>query len=69
MPGSPDTFARLNAMAVVGMSAAGKAMTDEQRAATVAAVTADSIDLLQPYIQGNELVFEIGTNVAVARVA
>lgn len=65
---SGDVFARLNAMAVVGMSAAGKTMNDEQRGQAVAAVTTDSVDALQPYMEGNDLVFEIGSNIAVARV-
>jgi len=66
---SRDVFARLNAMAVVGMGAAAKTMNDEQRARTVAAVTEDSIDAVESYLEGDELAFDIGSNVAVARVS
>jgi hypothetical protein len=38
-----DVFARLNAIAIVGMSAAAKSMSDEQRAQVVAAIANDSI--------------------------
>jgi ubiquinone/menaquinone biosynthesis C-methylase UbiE len=64
-----EIFARLNAMAVVGMSAAAKRMNDEQRAAAIAAVTAESIAALQPYLEGDDLVFDIGSNLAVARLS
>lgn len=67
MSGSPDVFAQMNAMAVVGMSAAGKTMTDEQRAQAIAAVASDSVAVLQPYIEGDGVAFEIGTNMATAR--
>lgn len=62
-----DVFARLNATAVVGMSAAARTMRDEQRAQIVGAVAADSIQALQPYLAGGDLVFEIGSNMAIAR--
>jgi ubiquinone/menaquinone biosynthesis C-methylase UbiE len=65
---NPEVFARLNAMAVVGMSAAAKTMGDEQRAAAIAAVSTDSLDALQSYIEGNDLVFDIGSNIAVAQL-
>ena len=69
MSSSPDVFARLNAMAVVGMSAAAKTMTDEQRAEVIAAVSADSVEALQSYREGDDLVFDIGSNIAVARLS
>jgi ubiquinone/menaquinone biosynthesis C-methylase UbiE len=68
MSGDPGVFARLNAMAVVGMSAAAKTMTDEQRAEAIAAVAADSVEALQPFIAGSDLVFEISSNIAVSRL-
>jgi ubiquinone/menaquinone biosynthesis C-methylase UbiE len=68
MSGTHEVFARLNAMAIVGMSAAGKTMNDEQRSEAITAVTADSIEALQPYLEDNDLVFDIGSNIAVARL-
>jgi ubiquinone/menaquinone biosynthesis C-methylase UbiE len=60
-------FPRLNTMALVGMSAAAKALTEEQRAQVVAAITNDSIDAATPYLRGGELVFDLVSNVAIAR--
>jgi ubiquinone/menaquinone biosynthesis C-methylase UbiE len=64
-----DVFARLNAMAVVGMSAAAKTMNDEQRAEAITSVTVDSIEALQSYVDGDDVVFDIASNIAVARRA
>jgi ubiquinone/menaquinone biosynthesis C-methylase UbiE len=61
-------FGRLNAMAVVGMSPAGKRMADEERARVTDAITRDSVKTLQRYMDGTDLVFSLGTNVAIARV-
>jgi hypothetical protein len=69
MNAGPEPFARLNAMAVVGMSAAAKTLDDEQRAQAIARITADSLGALQPYVEGDDLVFDIGSNVAVARLS
>jgi len=60
-------FARLNTMAIVAMSAAAKIMTDEQRAQAVAAITNDSVVAMQRYLDGNDLVWDLGTNIATAR--
>ncbi len=49
------------------MSAAGKTMSDEARAATVAAIVADSADILRRFSDGDAAVFDISSNVATAR--
>jgi ubiquinone/menaquinone biosynthesis C-methylase UbiE len=61
------TFVRLNAMALVGMSAPGKAMSDQARASAVAAITADSADAWRPFADGPAAAFVVSTNVATAR--
>ena len=60
-------FVRLNAMALAGMSARGKDMTDEERERVVAAVVGDSADAMRPYTDASGLRFELTTNVATAR--
>ena len=60
-------FVRMNAMALVGMSVGAKAMSDQERAAMVAAIAKDSLNVLPSYTEGGELAFEIRTNVATAR--
>jgi ubiquinone/menaquinone biosynthesis C-methylase UbiE len=60
------TFPRLNATALVGMSTAAKAMSDEQRTTIVAAIADDSVDVLDPYRDASDLVFDLCTTIAVA---
>jgi len=60
-------FLRLNTMALTGMSAAAKAMSDDERARVVGAIAQDSAEALPPYLDGEGLAFEISTNVATAR--
>jgi ubiquinone/menaquinone biosynthesis C-methylase UbiE len=62
-------FSRLNAMALVGMSPAAKAMTDDQRAQMITAIANDSATAIQPYLDGTDLVFNLVSNVATARPA
>jgi ubiquinone/menaquinone biosynthesis C-methylase UbiE len=62
----PAVFARMNAMALVGMSAAAGVMDDAKRAEVAAVIADDSRQVLTPYTDGEELVFEIGSNVALA---
>jgi ubiquinone/menaquinone biosynthesis C-methylase UbiE len=64
----PHTFLRLNAMAFVGMSDGGAAMTPEQRTAATDALVAASAAVMRRYVHAGNLVFEIATNLAVARV-
>ena len=61
------TFVRLNTMALVGMSDRAKAMGDEVRAATVAAIVADSADAWRPFADGAAAVFDVSTNLATGR--
>ena len=60
-------FPQLNTMAVMGMSAAAKAMGDEERSRVSAAIAAESVDVAQPYSDGDTLVFDLVTTVAIAR--
>ena len=60
-------FVRLNTMALVGMSAAAKAMTDEARAEVVAAIVADSAGVLATFSDGAAAVFDISSNIAIGR--
>ena len=63
--GSP--FARLNAMALVGMSAGAKAMDDEARKRVVETIVSESTPVLQANTEGSDLAFELSTNLATAR--
>jgi hypothetical protein len=48
---------RLNAMALVGMSAAGKTMDDPARKRVVESVVSESLPVLSAYSDGSGLVF------------
>ncbi|HET9887085.1 MAG TPA: methyltransferase domain-containing protein [bacterium] len=61
------TFLRLNTTAIAGMSAAGKAMSEEERARTVNRILADSSEVASSYMDGSAIAFEISSNVATAR--
>ena len=61
-------FVRLNAMALVGMSAASKEMSDEERDRIMAAIMRDSAEAILPYTDETGLALELSTNVATARV-
>ena len=60
-------FLRLNTMALVGMSAAGKAMGDQERNGVVDAILSESAPVLQSYSDGSGLAFELSTNLATAK--
>lgn len=60
-------FGRLNAMALIGMSAAGKTMTDDARQAAAAAIVAESAGVLAGVSDGAAAAFDITSNVAIAR--
>ena len=60
-------FLRLNTMAFVGMSAAGKTMGDEERKQVVDVVVAESAPVLESYSDGTELAFVLSTNLATAK--
>jgi hypothetical protein len=57
----------MNAMAFVGMSAAGRTLSGDERKAVVEAITHDSEPVLQPYSDASGLAFELTTNFATAR--
>lgn len=58
---------RLNTMALVGMSAVGKAMTDQERQGVVDAIVNESVAVLQLYTDGSGLAFELSTNLATGK--
>lgn len=60
-------FLRLNSMALVGMSAAGKQMGDEERMRLVDEIVAESLPVLQQFATGSVFNFELSTNLATAR--
>jgi ubiquinone/menaquinone biosynthesis C-methylase UbiE len=59
-------FLRLNAMALVGMSAAGKSMRDVERERVVGTIVDESTPVQQSYMDGSTLAFELRTNLATA---
>jgi hypothetical protein len=59
-------FLRLNTMALVGMSAAGKAMADEERKRVVDIIVTESAPVLESFSDGAELAFGLSTNLATA---
>lgn len=61
------TFARLNAMALVGMSGAAKRLSEMEREQAIEAITSESLDLFADYARGGELAFDTVSNVASAR--
>ena len=65
--GDGAVFARLNAMAIVGMSEGGKGMGDEERSRAAEQIVADSQDVLRRYADGSSLAFTLAANVATAR--
>lgn len=62
-----SVFVRLNAMAMVSMSAASGALDDEARQRVVATITSDSADLIRLNTDDDGFAYEIGTNVVLAR--
>jgi SAM-dependent methyltransferase len=61
------TFARLNSMAVVGMSPGAKAMSDDQRAAVTADLVRDSVQAMAPYVVDGTVVFSLASNIVMGR--
>jgi ubiquinone/menaquinone biosynthesis C-methylase UbiE len=60
-------FVRLNAVALVGMSAAAKAMTEEERERAIATIVRDSADALRAHTDEAGFAFDLAANVATAR--
>ncbi len=65
----PGPFVRLNAMALVGMSAAGPALGEAERAEAVEAVVRDSAAVVAANSGAAGLAYELATNLATARRA
>jgi ubiquinone/menaquinone biosynthesis C-methylase UbiE len=60
-------FLRLNTMALVGMSAASKAMSDQDRKRVVDDIVEGSAPVVRSYTDGSGISFELSTNLATAR--
>jgi ubiquinone/menaquinone biosynthesis C-methylase UbiE len=60
-------FLRLNTMALVGMSAAGKTMSDEERKSIVEVIVRESAPVLQRFTDASVIAFQLSTNLATAR--
>lgn len=60
-------FARLNAMAVIGMSEKGKALSEVERSELAGRIAADSRDVIERSMSSGEWVFPLSTNVATGR--
>jgi len=59
-----DVFMRLNSMAFVGMSTAGKSMGDEERKRIVDTIVTESAPVLKSYSDETGLIFSMSTNLA-----
>ena len=62
----PMAFLRLNAKALVGMSAASATMPDQERVTVTERIAEESLPALEPYIQSGTLVFPLFGTVIVA---
>jgi hypothetical protein len=60
-------FVRLNAMALVSMSAASSTLNDQDRERAIAAIAEDSQEILRRHTDAAGFAYEIGTNVVLAR--
>jgi hypothetical protein len=61
-------FLQLNAIALVGMSGAGKAMDDRERKRVADAIATDSESVRNRYADGSDIAFELSTNLAKASI-
>jgi ubiquinone/menaquinone biosynthesis C-methylase UbiE len=62
-----EPFLRLNTMALVGMSAAGKMMDDQERKRIIEAILSDGASVARAHGNGLGLAFELSTNLATAK--
>lgn len=64
----PDgaSFLKMNAMALVGMSAQSSTLAAEDRARLVDAIAAESVEATRRYAEGDGLAFETRANLAIA---
>jgi hypothetical protein len=60
-------FARLNAMAVIGMTDKGKAMGDTERGELAGRIAAESQDAIANATKNGMFVLPLATNIATAR--
>lgn len=63
----PAVLAQLNATAVLGMTAAGRAMSDTERADAISALVGASLAAVERYAEGGVIAFRTGANLATAR--
>ena len=61
-----SVFVRLNAMALVGMSAGSKSLSDDERQRMVETISTDSADIMRSYTDKHGLAFELSTNLTTA---
>lgn len=61
-------FARLNAMAVIGMSEKGKAMSEAERGELAGRIAAESADAIARATKNGRFVLPLTTNIATAKV-
>ena len=62
-----SVFLRLNAMALIGMSAASKDMSGEERGKIMAAIERDSADVMRRHTDEAGFAYEFSTNVVTAK--
>jgi ubiquinone/menaquinone biosynthesis C-methylase UbiE len=60
-------YARLNAMAVIGMTDKGKKMNDAERGELAGRIAAESHDVIARFTKDGAFVFPLATNIATAR--
>ncbi len=63
----PAVLARLNAVAVVGMSAAGKALSDAERSTAVERIVEASVETVARHVANGVITFPTSANIGVAR--
>jgi ubiquinone/menaquinone biosynthesis C-methylase UbiE len=68
-PITAEMLARLNGNAVLGMSAAGRSMSEEEKAKTMAAIVEASVAEITPYMKEGVIVSRTSANLATARAA
>lgn len=62
-----EPFIRLNTMAFVGMSGAGKTLSDDERKRVMENIIEESMPVVQQFSDGGQLAFELRTNLAIAK--
>jgi hypothetical protein len=66
-PSDGSAFVRLNAMALVSMSATSAALEDEARQRLIATIVRDSADVVRLHTDQAGFAYECGTNMTLAR--